>query len=115
MRRRRSNLNRGIQIAMAILTIAAVVKELRTPREKRTWHGRILFVPYNFRPPTIQRIKDTYWNPYERHVLVPMVFGLGWTVNLYSLLENLGLIKQPSVSERDFLMPNQRMREILKA
>ena len=41
------------------------------------------------------------------------VFGIGWTVNLYALLENLGIIK-PGASEENFLMPNKSIKEILK-
>jgi hypothetical protein len=94
--------------------MAAVLQELSLPAEKRKWHGKVGFVPYDFRMPTWDRVKETYWNPYERHILTPQVFGLGWTVNFYALIENLGLIRRPELSEENFLLPNKRMKQILR-
>ena len=63
---------------------AAVATELAKPQEERTWHGRVLgAVPYDFRPPTFERIRDAYWNPYSDQLLSDRVFGVGWAVNLY--------------------------------
>lgn len=65
------------------LAVAAVVKELRTPAEERTWHGTVVgFVPYDLRFPTPARMRERMWNPENPHVLVPRVFGVGWTVNV---------------------------------
>jgi hypothetical protein len=65
------------------LVVAAVAKELRTPSEERTWHGKVAgFVPYDFRVPTPSRIKHRMWAPKDDHVLVPHPFGVGWTVNV---------------------------------
>ncbi|HEV8463175.1 MAG TPA: DUF5808 domain-containing protein [Gaiellaceae bacterium] len=66
---------------------AAVATELSKPSDKRTWHGRILgFVPYDFRPPTVERIKSRMWNPNDPRVLTPRAFGVGWDVNWAQLL-----------------------------
>ncbi len=68
-------------VAMAV-TAAAVVKELRTPRERRTWHGKLAgAVPYDFRMPTPHRLRDRWWNP-DGPVLSPRAFGVGWDPNL---------------------------------
>jgi hypothetical protein len=64
------------------LTVAAVVKELRTPRRRRRWHGRIVGVPYDFRKPTWKRIKRNWWAPRDKQIFKPRVFGLGWDVNV---------------------------------
>jgi len=40
-------------------------------------------VPYDFRPPTWQRIRDAYWNPESDVLFSDRVFGVGWAVNLY--------------------------------
>jgi hypothetical protein len=48
-------------------------------------------VPYEFRPPTWERIRDAYWNPESDSLFSSRVFGVGWTVNLYrakTLLED---------------------------
>ena len=66
------------------LVAAAVVTELAKPAEERTWHGKVGgVVPYDFRPPTWQRIRDAYWNPNSDHLFSDRVFGVGWAVNLY--------------------------------
>lgn len=107
--------NRVMQTVTFALILAAVCQELEKPKEERVWHGRIArFVPYDFRLPTPRRIIDTFWNPYERRVFMPQVFGIGWTINFHALLENMGIIKCADVSEEDFLMPTESMKNILK-
>ena len=68
------------------LTVAALVRELRLPADERTWHGRILYVPYDFRLPTLERVRDRLWAPEDKRLLVPQVFGVGWTINFGRLL-----------------------------
>src|ERR1700719_1903650 len=66
------------------LVIAAVATELSKPDPERTWEGRVLgVVPYDFRPPTWDRIRSAYWNPQSDHLLSDRVFGVGWAVNLH--------------------------------
>jgi len=106
-------LSRMLQATAITLTLAAVCQELEKPKEERQWHGTIAgSIPYDFRMPTLERVKETYWNPYESRIFSPEVFGIGWAINFYALLERLRLIGQ-EVSEEDFLMPGPRMREIL--
>lgn len=65
------------------VTIAAVIQEIRKPKGARDWHGRVGgLVPYEFRPPTVDRVKETYWEPDDDRVLTPTAFGVGWGVNL---------------------------------
>ena len=107
-------LTRILQLTVFTLTLIAVCQELEKPKEKRTWHGKVAgMVPYDFRLPDVDRLKETFWNQYESRVIVPHVFGVGWTVNLYSLLDNMGLIKT-DVSEKSFLMPGEHMKEVLE-
>ena len=105
---------RAIQAAVITLTIAAICQELEKPKEERRWHGKIAgFIPYDFRMPTVERLKESYWNPYERRILTPRVFGIGWAINFYTLLENIRIIGQANLSEEDFLMPTQSIKEVL--
>jgi hypothetical protein len=68
------------------LVVLAVVQELAKPREDRTWNGRVAgFVPYDFRPPTVARLRERLWSP-DGRLVVPQVFGVGWTVNLGRLV-----------------------------
>jgi len=74
---------RLITLATVALAAAAVLKELRLPADERTWHGRVAkVVPYDFRVPTLARVKERVWNPEGQHFVGPRVFGVGWTVNM---------------------------------
>ena len=68
------------------LLIASVVRELRLPKEERTWHGTLFGkVPYDLRPPSFSRLKAVLWDPENPQLVVPTAFGVGWTVNLGAL------------------------------
>jgi len=75
------------------LVVAAIATELSKPEEERTWHGRVMgTVPYDFRPPTWERIRDAYWNPDSDSLFSDRVFGVGWAINLHrakTILESL--------------------------
>jgi hypothetical protein len=77
-------LRRLVRFAAFGLVVAAVATELSKPEPERTWEGRVLgVVPYDFRPPTWQRIRDAYWNPDSDRLFSDRVFGVGWAVNLH--------------------------------
>jgi hypothetical protein len=78
-------IERLVAVAGAALVGAAVATELSKPAAERTWHGRVAGVPYDLRPPTIERLRSALWDPQNPTVLVPHVFGVGWTVNLAAL------------------------------
>ena len=62
---------------------AAVYQELRKPEAERTWHGKVAgIVPYDFRVPTLDRLRSAYWDPESDVVFTDRVFGVGWAVNL---------------------------------
>ncbi len=103
-----------IQATLIAIVLAAICQELEKPAEERKWHGKIGgFIPYDFRMPTKDRMKEAYWNPLERRVFTPEVFGVGWAINFYRLLENIGVIRQ-DVSEESFLMPTKSIREVME-
>jgi hypothetical protein len=80
-----------VRFAAFGLVVAAVATELSKPEPERTWEGRVFgLVPYDFRPPTWQRIRDAYWNPNSDRLLSDRVFGVGWAVNLYRAKELMG-------------------------
>lgn len=55
--------------------------------------GRFLAIPYDFRLPTPQRIRDRLWNPEDERLFTPRVFGWGWAINFHAAARKLGLIK----------------------
>ena len=73
------------RLALAILGVVAIIQELRKPPEERTWHGEVAdIVPYDFRIPTAERFRSTYWNP-EGPIIGGKVFGVGWAPNFGAL------------------------------
>lgn len=77
-------MRRLARIAGFGLVVAAVATELAKPEAERTWHGRVFdLVPYDFRPPTWERIREAYWNPESDKLFSERVFGVGWAINLY--------------------------------
>jgi hypothetical protein len=77
-------LRRLARFAALGLVVAAVATELAKPESERTWQGQVFgLVPYDFRPPTWQRIRDAYWNPHSDRLFSDRAFGVGWAVNLH--------------------------------
>jgi len=105
---------RIIQATAITLSLTAVCQELEKPKEDRKWYGTVAgFIPYDFRLPTTEKLKEAYWNPFEKRVFTPEVFGVGWAVNFYTLLERLRLIGR-GISEENFLMPTKSIKEALE-
>ena len=102
------------QAAYIAVTVAAICQELEKPREERTWRGKIGFVPYDFRPLTLQRLRDAFWNEDEDRIFTPEPFGVGWAVNFHSLLHKMQVVSEAYLSEDDFLMPNESLRRVLE-
>lgn len=87
MKKRKKGGNSLWRVVVIALVALAVRDQLRRPPEERTWQGSIGgVIPYDFRRPTMERIRATYWNKESSRILVPQPFGVGWTVNLYPLL-----------------------------
>ena len=77
-------IRRLVRLAAVALVIGAVATELAKPEEERNWHGRVLgVVPYDFRVPSWDKIRDAYWNPSSDSLFSDRVFGVGWAINLY--------------------------------
>lgn len=72
---------------IAALMGLAVREQLQLPPEERTWHGTLFGIPYDFRWPTIERLRETFWNKDTARVLVPHAFGMGWSINFYPLIK----------------------------
>ena len=77
-------IRRLIRLTAVALVVGAVATELAKPEEERNWHGRVLgVVPYDFRAPSWDKIRDAYWNPSSDRLFSDLVFGVGWAINLY--------------------------------
>jgi hypothetical protein len=83
---------RIVKLAALAVTVAAIVEQLRLPAAQRTWEGRVGgLVPYDLRMPTLERARSRWWNPDDDRVVVPTVFGVGWTINAGRIARLLGL------------------------
>ena len=88
--RRMPNVRDMWRLALAIIGLVAIIQELRKPQDERTWHGKVVdVVPYDFRMPTIGRVRSTYWNP-EGPIFPGKVFGVGLALNFGVLTRMLG-------------------------
>ena len=69
------------QLLFTVATVAAFVYAMRT----RQPSGRILEVPYEFRAPTSDRLRERLWNPDDPRVFTPPILGVGWSINLFQV------------------------------
>jgi len=97
-----------VRTAIWLAFFAALYQELKKPAEERTWHGKVAgVVPYDFRLPTIERIREAYWDPDSDVLFTERVVGVGWSVNLPVAMRKLSEIASQysgairSRSERD--------------
>jgi len=105
---------RAIEAAVITVTVAAVCQELEKPKDERCWNGKLGLVPYDFRLPTINRFKETFWNEDTDRIFTKAAFGVGWGINFYALLEKMRIVGDFYLTEDDFLMPTESLRKILE-
>ena len=81
-----------LRMAVFGAVAGAVYTEMRKPPAERTWHGKLLgFVPYDFRIPSLEQLRSAYWNPASPKVFSGRPFGVGWAINIPTLLRRLGV------------------------
>ena len=81
-----------IRTAIVGAVLGALYTELRKAPEERTWHGKLLgVVPYDFRIPSLERLRQAYWNPRSPKLFTDRPFGVGWSVNIPTVLRRLGV------------------------
>ncbi len=87
---------RIMRLGAVVLVGLAVEQELKKPRNLRTWQGEIGGIPYNFRPPTRERLLAEWWQPGSKRLFTDTAFGLGWGLNFARAAEMVGLKKYMS-------------------
>jgi len=82
-----------VKLAIWLAFFGALYQELKKPAAERTWQGKVAgVVPYDFRLPTIDRIRDAYWAPDKDVLFTEKVVGVGWAVNLPVAMRKLSEI-----------------------
>lgn len=81
----RSTLKWLFRLAALAVTALAILDQLVRNREYRDWRGSVFGIPYDFRPPTLERIRERWWNETDPRLFTPHVFGVGWSINLARL------------------------------
>ena len=84
---RRFSLWKTVTMAFAVATVVYAIKT-------RQSHGRFLRVPFEFRPPTVGRLKQRWWNREDPRLFTEHVFGIGWSINLYQLCRRMCLLTE---------------------
>lgn len=87
-------LSRLMKVATFGLLLGAIREEMNKPEAERTWNGSVAgVVPYDFRPPTFERLKAALWSPEDERLITPHPWGVGWTINLGRLLRVLQALR----------------------
>jgi hypothetical protein len=73
-------------ILVALLILAGAVAFGATREQKI---GTFLGIPYDWRRPTRSLIRERFWNPDDRRVLTPKVFGWGWSISFAAIARRL--------------------------
>ncbi len=85
-RKPRKPISTLVLLSVGIIVGAAILDQLKRSPEQRTWQGQVGGIPYDFRLPTPERIRAKVWNKNTSQVLMPHLFGVGWSLNFYPLL-----------------------------
>lgn len=81
-----------LRMAVFGAVAGALYTELRKAPDQRTWNGKLLgVVPYDFRLPTIENLRAAYWNPRSPKIFSARPLGVGWAINIPTLLRRLGV------------------------
>src|SRR5437867_13307026 len=81
-----SPLNIIFSILFVIYVAIAITQQLQRPAEERTWYGKIAGIRYDFRLPTVERIRNTFWNKDTSQIFLHHAFGIGLSINMYLII-----------------------------
>ena len=84
-----------IRMSVLAAVAGAVYTELRKAPEERTWNGKLLgVIPYDFRLPSLEGLRQAYWNPRSPKLFTARPLGVGWAVNIPTLLRRAGVHRE---------------------
>ncbi len=77
-----------LKTAIFLFTVATVACSIRSKKS----HGRFLGVPFDWRVPSLNKVRQKLWNPTDDRLFTPTTFGIGWVPNAHQLLQRLGYL-----------------------
>lgn len=80
----------GFVLAVGAL-VAAIFKEFSQPKGLRIGEGNIFGIPYSFRIPSMDNVRERYWNA-DGKLVAPPVLGVGFAPNLPAIGRKLGVM-----------------------
>lgn len=91
-----TKLKRLLKIATLAMLLGAIREEMNKPENEREGHGTVGgIVPYDFRPPTFEKLKNAFWNPDDERLVIAHPWGVGWTLNFGRLMRVLKRAQEP--------------------
>ena len=87
-------LGRLLRLVVLGVAVAALREQLGRPPEERTWFGRIGPVPYDFRLPTVEQLRASYWNPDSEQLFSDRPLGVGWAINFAQVVKIVQELRQ---------------------
>ncbi len=94
-----------VKVAATAVFVATAVHAYR---EGET-HGDYYGIPFDFRMPTVDRIRERVWNPDDYRVITPTAFGVGWCINLYQAGCQMGFIQDQQQDQQDETRPSREL------
>ena len=76
-----------LRVITLLFSLVTVIYAYRSQQS----HGKFPGVPFEFRFPTLGRIRERWWNADDSRVFTPHVFGVGWSLNAYQVLRRFGV------------------------
>lgn len=83
-----------VKFLAAAFFAATVTYAIKTKQS----HGKFVGVPFEFRFPTMHRIKKRMWNRDDPRLFTERPFGVGWTINFHEAGKRIGVVNEDTDS-----------------
>lgn len=67
-----------------------MIKTTEQPDSVPEAQGKRVGLPYDFRKPTVARVKSRIWNSEDPRIFTPKAFGMGYDLNFYWVTHPMG-------------------------
>jgi len=91
-----------------------VLDAFARPADPAEGEGEVFGVPFETRGPTDPAVRSRIWAPADPRILVPRMFGVGWTVNLGAVAVRLGLLRPDDWDDESLDQVDPRLLSALR-